>query len=243
MNIIIPMAGRGSRTNDLTSIPKPLIPIKGKSMIDWVIKSLKLKGNYFFITRRYAYKEWNVQLNKILDNTCPGCKIIEIDYITEGPACSALIPKNDINNNEPLIVVNCDQIMHWDSQKFLETCNREDLDGVLVTQNKSTIKNSYIALDEKGYGIAVKEKEIISSHALTGLHFWKKGRYFVESTEEMIAKNIRYNNEFYIAPTYNFLIDKNLKIGIHEIELHENWPTGTTEDITNFIKYYSYENL
>lgn len=171
MNVIVLMAGRGTRTNDLTLIPKPLIPLKGKTMIEWVIKTLNIDANYFFITRKYEYEEWNIELNRKLNELKKDCNIIEIDIVTEGPACSALLAKDYINNDEELIVVNCDQIMHWNSEDFLNTCRREDLDGVVVTQNQQNPKNSYIALDENGYGTLCKEKELISNHALTGLHF------------------------------------------------------------------------
>ncbi|NJO91141.1 MAG: NTP transferase domain-containing protein [Chloroflexia bacterium] len=136
MNIVIPMAGRGRRTNDYSDMPKPLADIHGKTMIEWVVKTLNIEGKYIFITRKYEHDVWNEILNETLGKLSKDIEIIEIDYVTEGPAASALLAKEFINNDESCIIGNCDQIMEWNSNDFLNTCNRKDLDGVVITQNQ-----------------------------------------------------------------------------------------------------------
>lgn len=234
MNIVIPMAGRGKRTNDYSNMPKPLIDIHNRPMIDWVIKTLRVKGRFIFITRRYEYYLWNSLLNQVLKELVENPQIIEIDYVTEGPASSALLAKDLINNDEELIIGNCDQVMDWDANHFLNSCHVDGVDGVVITQKQNNPKNSYIELNENGYGIRLAEKEMISNHALTGVHYWKHGKDFVSSSEEMIERNIRFGNEFYISLSYNILIEQGKNIGIYEIPLSGNWPVGTTEDIIKF---------
>jgi len=236
MNVIIPMAGRGTRTQDLTQLPKPLIEINGKTMIEWSVKTLNIKGQYIFITRKYENEEWNEKLNSVLNSITKNPFIFQIDYVTEGPACSALIAKVVINNDRPLIITNSDQILKWDSSKFLEVLSKDDFDGLVTTWDKIATTESFIELNEEGYGIRLKEKEIISNHPLNGVHYWRKGKYFVESAEEMIRQNRRSsNNEFYISETYNILIENGYRIKTFKMGKGEHIPIGITSDIQKYL--------
>lgn len=238
INILIPMAGRGKRFKQKGfEVPKPLIEFKGKTMIEYAIKSLDIKGNYIFIVYKYSDESLNIKLSEILNNICSGCRIIEIDYITEGPACSALLAKEFINNDDELIITNCDQIMNWDSSKFINFIKEDKFDGLVVTYDSDTNKNSYIRVDENGYGLELAEKKVISNLSLNGIHYWRKGKYFVESTQSMIEKNIRVNNEFYISQTYNELISKYMKIGNYHIGLDNHHAVGTPEDLEKYLTY------
>jgi len=236
MNILIPMAGRGTRTMDLSQLPKPLIEIKGKPMIQWSVETLNIPGKYIFITRKYENEEWNKRLNQILNSITNNPFIIEINHVTEGPACSALMAKSFINNEIPLIITNSDQILKWDSSKFLDAIAKEDHDGLVTTWDKISITESFIELDKNGYGIRLKEKEIISNYPLNGIHFWKKGTYFVNSAEEMIKQNRKSaNGEFYISESYNILIEQGYLIKNYEMGKGEHIPIGITSDIKKYL--------
>jgi NDP-sugar pyrophosphorylase family protein len=235
INIVIPMAGIGHRFkikgyNDI----KPMIEIGNSRMIELAIKSIGVDGNFIFIVNKSnGQSEELIQiLNSIVDNP----KIIEIDYLTEGPASSVLLAKDLINNNTPLLVANCDQIMEWDSNDFKNNIESTDKDGIVVTYNVLTEKNSYVKLGDDGNATLFAEKEIISEYSLNGIHFWKRGSDFIESVETMIKKNIRVNNEFYIAPTYNEMIIKNKKIGVYHIDKTNHWSVGTPDDLEKYLK-------
>ena len=234
MNILIPMAGMGTRfPTEKYPMPKPLIEIAGEKMIHKAVKSLNLNGNYFFVIAKTKYSE---KIKESVKSVANNSKFIEIDYITEGPACSALLFKNEINNDDELIIANCDQIMEWNSKNFLH--NIKLYDGALVTYHSDTKKNSYASVDQEGFVTAVKEKEVISNISLNGIHYWKKGKYFIESAEEMINSQDRANNgEFYIGPTYNYMIKKGLKVGIHHIPNQQHHPIGVPEDLKKYIEY------
>jgi len=235
MNILIPMAGRGLRTKEYGEV-KPLIRIKGKTMINWAIESLNLEGQYIFIVRDYGNDEWNKELIDVLFSIKPTSIIHIIDYVTEGPGCSALIAKSDINNDEPLIITNSDQILEWDSKDFERAIYNENIDGLVTTWDKIANTESFIELDENGYGKRLIEKQIISKFPLNGIHFWKKGKYFVESTEKMIEADARSGNgEFYISESYNFMIKDGYKIGIYPMTSQQHWPVGITSDIEKYL--------
>ena len=235
MNIVIPMAGNGTRTQDLSIIPKPLIEIKEKSLIEWAVSSLNIPGQYIFITRKYEVEQWNIKLNEILNHITINPIIIQIDYVTDGPACSALLAKQFINNDTPLIIANSDQMLEWNSNDFLESLS-QNIDGLVTTWDKIANTESFIELNENGHGIRLKEKEIISEHPLNGIHYWKKGEYFVKSAEEMIVQNKRsLNGEFYISESYNILIEKGYIITTYKMGKGQHIPLGTTKDIESYL--------
>ena len=232
MNILIPMAGRGSRFNlPQYNLPKPLININQKPLIEYVIDSLDLAGNCIFIVQKYHIDHYGV--DEILKGIDPFCKIIAIDEVTDGPACSALLAKEYINNEDELVIANCDQIMEWNSEIFLANCRFYD--GAVVTYHETSNKNSYAKLSSKGSVLQIKEKEVISNVSLNGIHYWKKGNYFVRSAEEMIRKNERYNNEFYIGPSYNHMISNRLDVGIYHIPNEQHNAVGVPEDLENYL--------
>lgn len=239
MNIVIPMAGRGERfSNSGFTVPKPIIDVNGKPMIQAAIESLGVQGNYTFIVYDYENEEFNKKIKESIHACCSNPKIIKINYTTQGPASSVLLAKEIINNNRPLLTANCDQIMKWDSKKFSNEIlgnENESRDGLVVTYFSDTIKNSYVKLQDR-WAVEFAEKRVISNHSLNGIHFWNQGKDFVDSSERMIRNNVRVNNEFYIAETYNEMIKENKLIDIYEIELKEHWAIGTPEDLKRYLE-------
>ncbi len=239
MNILIPMAGLGSRFPN-SPVPKPLIRFNNEYMIEAVIKSLGISGNYIFIVREEHIRDY--QVDKILKSICD-CEVISVNYLTEGPACTALLAKDLINNSDPLIITNCDQIMHWDKKSFETFCTNYPKDGFVVTYFADTDKNSYAKLDRNGNVTEIQEKQIISNVSLNGIHFWKNGRYFIESVNAMIASNERApNGEFYIGPSYNKMIEAGYKVGIYHIPNCQHWAIGTEDDLNVFLEENQNDN-
>jgi dTDP-glucose pyrophosphorylase len=234
MNVLIPMAGLGSRF--LTKgfkLPKPLIDVNGTPMIIKAVESLGIKdAHYLFVVSTNAHTETiKEEISKDID-----CEFIEINYLTEGAACSALLFKDKINNDDELIMANCDQIMEWNPDMFL--MNVRQYDGAVVTYHETTDKNSYARIDSFGRVLEIREKQVISNVALNGIHYWKKGRYFVESAEAMIEADERaLNGEFYVGPTYNYMINKGLNVGIYHIPNQQHHAVGVPEDLARYIAY------
>ena len=236
MNVLIPMAGAGKRFADAGYIfPKPLIEINNKPMIQWVIESLNLKANYIFIIQKEHQKKYNIR--SVLNILQPNCKIIELDRVTEGAACTTLLAKKFINNSDPLIIANSDQYIKWNSSKAIYDFSSKNLDGAILTFEAIHPKWSYAKCDEQGFVTEVAEKKVISKNATVGVYYWKHGSSYVSSAEKMIKKNIRVNNEFYVCPVYNEAISDNKKI--KSIPVNEMLGMGTPEDLQNFIKKIS----
>jgi dTDP-glucose pyrophosphorylase len=232
------MAGRGTRFKDTGYLtPKPLINVNGKTMIEAAVASLSIEGNYIFVTRKYDDLNINKQITEALVATKKNFTQIQIDIDTDGPAATSLLAKEFINNSDELIIANCDQIMRWDSSCFLAAAQSNIYDGILVTYYDNTGKNSYCRLDSSGNVVEVREKVQISTVASNGIHYWARGTDFIRSAEEMIKRNDRaWNGEFYVAPTYNYLIKQQLRIGVFHISKEQHCAIGVPEDLNIFLE-------
>jgi NDP-sugar pyrophosphorylase family protein len=195
MNIIIPAAGRGSRFHKTHSLPKPLIPINGVHMITRAILSLGIKGKYNFIVREDEYLR---QTKDAIYAACINPNIITVNETTEGSAVSALMFENDIDTESELIIVNCDQILDWDSNIALN--HMREYDGAVVTIKSTDPKHSFARVNNELVEEIV-EKNPISDNALTGIHYWNRAGYFFDSARRMIDNNDRTNGEIYVGPT------------------------------------------
>jgi len=227
MNIVIPAAGKGSRfANAGYSVPKPLISIDNSTMLVRAIDSLNIKGQYYILIQRDKFSDTIIDS---ISSVIPDAVILTIDYYTAGAAESVLLFKKFINTDEELFVANCDQIMNWNSRDALSYLR--NFDAGIVTVNSIDTKHSFVEIDEIGLAKRLAEKDPISNNALTGLHYWKKGCYFVSSAESMIRKKQYTKNEFYVAPTYNELIDQGKQIGVYSINQNQIDFVGTPEDL------------
>ena len=235
LNILIPMAGLGSRFAKAGyTFPKPLIEIHGRPMIQWVIDNLNIKANYIFLIQKEHQEKFNIRSTlKIL---IPNCKILEIDSLTEGAACTTLLAENFINNNNQLLICNSDQFIEWNVAKTMYKFSSKKIDGGILVFNSIHPKWSYAKTDSKNIVIEVAEKKVISDKATVGIYYWSKGSDYVKYAKQMIKKNIRVNNEFYVCPVFNQAINDN-KIIITE-NINKMWGLGTPEDLNYFIQNY-----
>jgi HAD superfamily hydrolase (TIGR01509 family) len=235
LNVLIPMAGAGSRFEAAGyTFPKPLIDVNNKPMIQVVVENLNLDANYIYIVQKSHREKYN--LDTLLNLITPNCKIVDVDGITDGAACTALLAKEYINNDYPLFFANSDQFVEWDSNEFMYKMQETNCDGGIVTFTSTHPKWSFAKIDSNGLVVEVAEKNPISDIATVGYYYWKYGSDFVKYAEEMIGKNIRVNNEFYVCPVFNQAIDD--KKLIRTFNVDRMWGLGTPEDLNNFLKNY-----
>jgi nucleotidyl transferase len=233
LNIVVPMAGRGSRFFDAGyEMPKPLIDINGHPMIEYVVKNITPNQDHRFI---FICQEEHIQkyhLDITLNAIAPSCTIIPITYITEGAACTVLLAEQYINVEAPLMIANSDQYVDVDINDYVDSIREND--GLIMTMPANHPKWSYIQFDNQGYVTLVREKEVISNEATVGIYNFARGNEFVEFAHQMIRKNIRVNNEFYVAPIYNEMIASGKKIVFKNVgdKMHG---LGVPEDLEKFL--------
>lgn len=236
MNVLIPMAGRGSRFAQAGyTFPKPLIDVNGKTMIQTVVENLGMEANYIFVVQKEHREQYN--LDAMLNLIAPGCTVVETDGITEGAACTALLAKEFINSQQPLFFANSDQYVEWSPMDFMYAMNEKNADGGLVTFEANHPKWSFAKTDEKGLVTEVAEKNPISNLATVGYYYWKNGSDFVKYAEQMMEKDIRVNNEFYVCPVFNEAIADGKQIRTHNAKAM--WGLGTPEDLEHYLKHFS----
>lgn len=235
LNIVIPMAGKGSRFSKAGyEAPKPLIKVGGKEMIRLVIGNLTPQIEHRFI---FLCLQEHIDKYKIDDKLrlwCPKCIIIPVKEITEGAACTVLLAENYINTDDPLMIANSDQWVDLDINDYLKLSALSD--GLIMTMKATDPKWSYVKFDKKGRIIEVVEKQVVSDVATVGIYNFLHGKDYVEYAHKMISKNIRVNGEFYVAPVYNQMISSGGTLAVYNIgtDIKGMYGLGTPEDLNYF---------
>jgi len=239
LRIVIPMAGEGSRFRQAGyTISKPLIPIKGKPMIMWVLDNLRSKIPE--VQKRIEYHL--IVRSQVMDELkdLSGVVLHPIPSLTDGAACTVLTVREELmKDNNPLLIANSDQYLEWSFDNFLETCVNPGYDGCISTfynPDSNDTKWSFAQLDNNGLVTKVAEKEYIGPNATTGIYYWQDGSKFVKYVDEMIEKNERVKNEFYVCPVYNYLMRDGGKIRVSDCK--KMWGLGIPEDLEKFRKEF-----
>ena len=231
INVLIPMAGEGSRFVEAGyAIPKPLIEIDGKTMINIVHDSIDLDAHFIFVAKEEHVKDYD--LYKKIGEFCNDFEIVVQKEKLEGATCSALLAKDIIDNDSHLIIVNSDQYIRWNAKDDMNLWVESGVDGAVMTFQSNEDKWSYVELKDP-FVRHVYEKVVVGQEATCGLYYWKSGSDFVKYAQQMIDKGIRTNNEFYIAPVYNEAIEDQ-KV-ITTLRAKEFRGLGTPEDLERYL--------
>lgn len=238
MNIVVPMAGRGQRFKRAGySLPKPLLPVFGRPMIDVVIENLRPSRDhrFIFICQKEHLQEHD-DLEPILERAGKHTVIVPIEYVTEGAACTVLLAEQYIDNEESLMIANCDQYISTPIDTYLRGMETGGYDGYIMTMTASDPKWSFVRLNRSGAVTEVVEKQVVSNEATVGIYNFRLGRDFVAAARAMIAANDRTNSEFYVAPAYNYMIKAGKRIGFMNIggDRSGMYGLGVPEDLEYF---------
>lgn len=235
MNILIPMAGEGSRfAKEGYQFPKPLIDVNGKPMIQRVVENLDFNARYIFLVRKKHLEKYSGLENTLRLVTNNKTEIVIVDELTEGAACTCLLAKDLINNDSELLIANSDQIIEYEKENFEYIKNLTNVDGMVYSFNAVHPKWSFAKINSRGYITEIAEKKPISNIATCGIYWFRKGVDFVGSAEHMIKQEKKVNGEYYVAPVYNEMIAEN-KLVI-PFYVHKMHGIGTPEDLNAYLK-------
>ena len=236
--IVLPIAGRGNRFASAGyALPKPLIPIHGVPMVEVVVRQIRPQRPHRFIFLVLADHLRQTHLREVLEEAAPGGVIVPVPGVTEGAACTVLLARELIDNDDPLMLANSDQYVEADINRYLEAMNRASVDGLIMTFRSNHPKWSYARLDDAGWVCEVVEKQVVSEYATVGIYNVRRGSDFVGAADAMIRRNLRVNNEFYVAPAYNQLIERGATIATYDIGTEGDGMhgLGTPEDLERFL--------
>ena len=237
LDIIIPMAGRGSRfANVGYSLPKPLIDVAGRPMIARVIENLRprLPHRFIFLVLEEHLKKFNLE-EQLKSWAGPQTICVAIDQLTEGAACTVLLGQEFLSAENDLMIANSDQLIEADITEYINFSRIGNLTGSIMVFEDNDPKWSFVRLKETGDVVEVAEKKIISNLATVGIYYFRQGRAFIAAANEMIRKDIRVNNEFYVCPVYNEMLGLNLRIVTWKIEKKTMHGIGTPEDLNIYL--------
>jgi len=235
INVLVPMAGEGKRMKQAGwEMPKPMIPIDGRSMIQTVLENISIEGTYTFVINKEHADKYHI--DKHLEKLSPDSRILvyedNFNELNSGAAISTLLAKKYIDNEEPLFIVNSDQYIIWDPSIVYDIVN-SGIDGCILSFKDTDPKWSFSKLNADGFVSEVAEKNSISDNASCGIYFWKKGSDYVKYAEQMIKKNIKTNGEFYVCPVYNEAISDGKLINISMVK--KMYGLGTPEDLLLYL--------
>tara|TARA_Y100001973_G_C5202196_1_gene338715 strand:- start:169 stop:1329 length:1161 start_codon:yes stop_codon:yes gene_type:complete len=232
-NLLLPIAGRAQRFLDEGyTMPKPLIMVRDKHIIDLAMESINLtECNIIFAVRLEHINNFSID-DILKEKFGHDISIVVIDRVTDGSVSTCLLAKDLIDNDMPLIIYTPDVYFQ---NTFDPSTIASELDGFLLTFKANSPAHSYVKLGLYDYATRTAEKEVISQNAAVGVYYYKTGRMFVRYAEEMISKNIRTKNEFYICPMYNLMIRDGAKVKIKQVEkMHV---LGTPTELEFFVDH------
>jgi dTDP-glucose pyrophosphorylase len=240
MNFIIPMAGHGSRFIQAGyQLPKMLLPAHGKTLLEWSLNSLPLHLADVVVFVGLKEHDQKFDLRGEIERLYPelNSHFQFIDKVTRGQAETTYLALKFCNPQEQVVIFNIDTFFH--SATLEQNLLRTNIDGVLGFFISEENRFSFAALDAKNeYVTAVKEKEVISSNALTGLYTFKNVADFAETYEYHEANELTVKGEYYIAPMYNYLIERGRHYILDRADKH--YILGTPDEYNHFLSLNSF---
>jgi len=236
MNIVIPMAGRGSRFEGAgMNVPKPLIPVAGKPMVAWALESVQgiPCSRMIFIVLEEHEKQY--KLSEILPKLVEAdTELILLKDVTEGQLCTVLAAKEWINIDEDLLIISSDTLVFSNIGKDIAE-RSPDCHGIISTALMPGERWSFARTDESGQVVEVAEKVRISDNASTGLYYFTSGLDFVAVAKDMICRGEKTGGEYFVIPVYQKYIEKKWRVDISQAD--EMWDMGTPEALNEFKKH------
>ena len=230
------MAGLGSRFKKAGyNCPKYMIEAKGKTLFDWSMDSLldynRYVNKYIFVVR----KEDNTR--KFIQEHClkygiSNVEIVEIDYMTDGQATTCMLAIPYCDSKESIMVYNIDTYVESYEMKYKDI----DGDGHIPCFHAEGNHWSFAKLDDNGNVVEVREKKRISDNCTLGAYYFASAKLFADLYNEYYSDESHLEkNEKYIAPLYNFMIEKKMKVTISIVDKKKVHVLGTPEELEVFL--------
>ena len=236
MNIVMPMAGLGSRFREAGfKIPKPLIDVRGRPMYAWATESLPLHESSRLIFILLASQPEFHGLRQDIETRYAAHRpvVLSVPELTAGQAITVLRARELINNDEPLLIHNADTAFDAD-RDWTNKAHAEKLDGALLVFPSEEKRWSFSRTNAAGFVEEVREKEVISPWATTGTYWFRRGADFVRTAEARFHSGKREASEFYVGPLYNDLIAAKAKV--RNFPIQKLYCFGTPDDLKETLK-------
>ena len=245
---LIPLAGKGLRFSTLGyKKPKPLLEVSGKPMIIQAVNSLPQSQKLIFVALKEHLQ--NYPLKKVLKDEFVNPKIVSLENVTQGQAITCSLGLKDEDINSSLLIAATDNGMIYDQNKYQKLIEDKNVDAIIFTfRNHVSSKSNpqmygWVKTDHKNNAISVSvkvpiSKKIHKDHAIVGTFWFKKVEFFNQGLKNLIDKNIKINNEYYVDSLMGELINLGLNVKVFEVDNYLCW--GTPNDYETFIYWQSF---
>jgi len=223
MNILVLAAGEHYIDSDDKNYPFCLSEFLGKPLIQLIADQINFNtGKTVFLFQDKHIKKYRLDnIVQLLSNG--NFHSVSVPEDTAGAACTALLGVVSLDQDEPLLIVSANQLLDINYESFASSMNDSNNDAGTVIFDSVHPRYSYVVL-EKDIVVEASEKNPISRNATAGVYWFKNTAFFTDAVKQMIRKDARVDNMFYICPSFNELILRGMKIGVQKIETSQYHP-------------------
>jgi len=222
-NILILAANESSDARD-NGYPICLTEIDRKPLIQHLAEQCAAvpHAKITLAVREEDCKHWH--LDNVIRLLSPNANVLQVRRKTGGAACTALLAIAELQEDEPLLILNGNELIHVDFAEVISHFTHLNCSAGVIIFPSIHPRYSYVKLNEEALVVECAEKNPISQHATVGFYWFQQGRLFTEAAQNMILKSAHVNGQYYICPTLNELVLRQQRIGTYPIETHQYQP-------------------
>ncbi len=247
MQIIVPMAGAGSRFLRVgCESPKPLIEVDGMPMIGHVVRMFPGEDDFLFVCARNHLEE--TPLRSVLRSLVPHAAIVAVEPHKRGPVHTTLLARDFIKDNEPVVLNYCDFSVYWDYAHFKRRMEELKCAGCVTAYRgfhpHSLGPNLYAYMRERNnFLVEIREKHCftdqrMNEYASAGTYYFRSGALLKHYFRRAIERDSQTSGEYYASMPYNLMVEDGLDVYIYELEHFLQW--GTPEDLQEYQAWSRY---
>jgi NDP-sugar pyrophosphorylase family protein len=247
LQIVVPMAGAGQRFVDAGyRLPKPLIPVSGVPMVVRAVQDLPAADRLVFVVRSEHVRDH--RLDRELRRHFPDCRVVTVDRLTEGQACTVRLAAPELEPDWPVIVASCDCTHLYDRQRLAELTANSDTACLVWTYRGeprtqlAPRQYGWVRVDgDRAVEVCCKQPisdRVVGDHAVSGFFSFQSARLMVEGIDDLVRSNRRVNNEFYMDVVPNVLIGRGQVARVFEVIKYIGW--GTPADLEDYRRWEGY---
>jgi hypothetical protein len=188
-------------------------------------------------------------IDATLRRLVPAARVVVAPGLTAGQACTVRLAAAELDLDDDVLVAACDATHLYDADRFesLRLSGRAD---ALVWTYRGEFRVlaaprsfGYARVNAAGDVEGVSCKTPISDrplgdHVLSGFFWFCTGRLLMDAIDELVARDVRVNGEFYLDVVPNLLLAAGRSVAAFEVEKYIGW--GTPEDYRDFERWERY---
>lgn len=254
MLIFIPMAGRGERFRRAGHrLPKPLIPVEGRPMIERVVAGFGplRPGDRFLFAVNRIHAETTPILEE-LARVAPEAAVAVVEPHRDGPIRTLLACADRIPRDEPVTLNYCDFGVRWSFEAFRAWCEAGPWDAALSAyrgfhpHSLGPTLYAYLRVAEApadapgARALEIREKhhftaDKLGEYASAGLFWVRAGRLLLDAAAAVARDDERVAGELYVSTAMQRLVAAGDRVGVWPLERFYQW--GTAEDLADYAAW------